>query len=204
MTARRVNFDIRQSGKPIALVMLAWLALNVGFYVVAVRPKVEQYTGIMTGKDPVAQQVKILKKRVDTQESFLQGLEQFETDLQHLRTEVLSTRDLRLVQVHAELESLCNQFKIDLETIDYSNKVLLEEGIDQHGMDVPLTAGYGNLRQFLHAVESSSEFLVVESIKLRQGEVGLELRINMVTYFEASPAELQRLRHMRGGARRRS
>jgi len=60
---------------------------------------------------------------------------------------------------------------------------------------VPLEGGYHNLRGFIQAVESSSQFLVIERVVLvrsKEGGVLLQLNITLATYFDAP--ELRRAR----------
>ena len=111
------------------------------------------------------------------------------SDLGVLHDDILSSRDRRLVEVQHEVAELCEQFGIEYTSVNYSNSVLPDVGLDRLGMNVPLEGNYGNLRRFLQAVEESSRFLLVEKVALSRGKEGgslLSLNISMATYFNLS------------------
>lgn len=202
MSGRRFKFDIRQAGKPLVTVLVCWLVLCVGFYAFLVRPKVSQYRSLATRSGPQFQELKQRRDMVEARESFLKALETAEADMVRLREEVLATREQRVVEVHAEVHRLCEQFNIDLESVSYSNDLLMEEELDKEVMTVPLQGGYANLRRFIQAVESSDKFLIVERVALdenKEGGVLLQLSITLATYFDL-PEELK---HLKPPARRR-
>jgi hypothetical protein len=188
MTARRFRFDIRQAGPKILLVLIALLALNLGFFLLATRPKLKEYRELVQGSQPQLTALEQRKKEVEGREAFLRALQQAEDDLKRIREEILSTRELRMVEVQAELESLCRQFNIDLDSVTLESELLKSEDLDKLIMVVPLRGNYVNLRSFLQAVEDSEKFLIVERVALaedREGGVMLELNITLATYFDA-------------------
>jgi len=196
MSGRRFKVDIRQAGKPLITILVCWLVLCVGFYVFLVRPKVSQYRSLVNRSGPQFQALKQRRDMVEGRESFLKALETAEADMIRLRDEVLATREERVVEVHAEVNRLCNQFNIDLESVAYSNDLLMDEELDKEVMTVPLEGGYANLRRFIQAVESSDKFLIVERVALdenKEGGVLLQLSITLATYFDL-PEDLRRLK----------
>jgi Tfp pilus assembly protein PilO len=188
MNAQRLKFDIRQAGPRIVLVLAVLLVLNVGFFLIATRPKVQAYRGLARGSESELTALEQRKREVERREEFLGALEKSESDLQRIREEVLSTRELRLVEVQSELEALCTQFSIDLNSVNFDSELLQNEDLDKLIMVVPLQGNYTNLRNFLQAVENSEKFLLVERVALasgREGGVLLELNITLATYFDA-------------------
>ena len=126
-----------------------------------------------------------------------------EGDLVYLRQEVLSTRELRLVDVQQELATLCGQFNIDIDSVAFTNELLRDEELDRMAMVVPLEGGYESLRRFLLAVENSSKFLLVERVALGEGKDGgarLKLDITLTTYFDLPPE--MKGKRSRGGRRK--
>jgi Tfp pilus assembly protein PilO len=205
MTTRRLKFDIRQAGRPILAVLVAWFLLCSGFYLVQARPQVQRYRSLVENSEPRRQALAARRAEVEYRESFLEKLQQAESDLSRFREEVLSTRELRLVSVQRELTKLCARFNIDLETVTLDHDDLLDEELNRMAMVVPLEGGYANLRKFLQAVESSEQFLLVEKVGLGKGKEGgvmLQLDITLVTYFDLSEAVKRKLERLRRGARR--
>jgi Tfp pilus assembly protein PilO len=187
MSPRRFRFDIRQAGPQILIFLLVLLAFNVGFYLLATRPRVNEFRSLAKGSEPQLSELQGRTREVEVREAFFEALQKAEQDLQRLRTEILSTREARLVEVQRELEALCRQFKIDLDSVTFDDEVLQNEGLDKMIMVVPLKGNYTSLRNFLQAVESSEKFMLVERVALAEGKEGgvmLELSITLATYFD--------------------
>jgi Tfp pilus assembly protein PilO len=203
----QLRFDIRQSSRGIALGLVALALLNLGFYMMYTRPAVSEYQRLEATTRPDFDEINNLEDVVERLEVFREGLSQAEADLERLRDEVLSTRDARLVDVQSEVADLCEEFKIDLDSVNYGSELLLNEELDRLEMLVPLQGGYSNLRKFLQAVEHSDKFLLVERVALGQGKQGgrmLDLNIDLATYFRAPQELIDRNRaDGRGRGRRR-
>ena len=204
MSFRGSRFDIRQTGRQI-LLLLALVALaNGGFYLLWVRPDVQEYRLLLEENRPRFEELKQREEEAEKLEAFLAGLNRAEADLQRLRDEVLSTKDERMVDVQAELAELAQEFNIQASTNDFDNEVLYDEELERFVIVLPLEGGYSNLRKFLRAVEGSDNFLVVERVALakgKQGGVMLSLDISLATYFNA-PEELLLKGHGRRPRRR--
>ena len=198
------RFDIRRGGRPILLLLGALAALNVMFYVGLVQPAVREYQGLTEASEPTGK-LSERRNQVEEHEEFRQAVGQAVSDLQGLREDILSTRNQRLVDVEEELDRLCSQFGIDLNSVGHDNELLLDEELDRFVMDVPLEGNYSSLRKFLQAVESSAEFLVVERVSLARGKEGgrtLSLSINLATYFVAPQDIVARKRALERRGRR--
>jgi Tfp pilus assembly protein PilO len=199
VNARRKKFDIRQAGRPIQIVLAAWLVLVLAFFFVFARPKVRAYDTLQRDAGPKLEALERQRAATENREDFLAALKQAEKDLAALRSDVLSTREERMVEVQAELDDLASAFRIDLEQVAFDNEIMADEELDRLVMVVPLQGSYSNLRNFLQAVESSEKFLIVERVALAEGKEGgvqLLLNITLATYFDA-PAEIRRERKAR-------
>ena len=182
------RFDIRQAGR-ILLVGYASLALiNAIFFMLLTRPKVFEYRTMTQKTAPLVQALSNREMQVEDLEIYLTRLEQAQADLQRLREEILATKNHRMIAVQLELERLAQQFQINGDQVTYENQILEEEDLERFAMVVPLQGGYQNLRSFIQAVESSTQFLVIERVNLvrsREGGVLLDLNITLATYFDA-------------------
>lgn len=204
MAPRKVRFDIRQMGRRILTVYVAVLVVNLLVYAVLVRPKAKAYASLSTESSPLREQLRQREAEVKGREDFLATLDKAKADLEKLRVEVLSTRDRRMIDVQLELARLSRQFSINLQRVQYENKKLEDEGLERFAMVVPLAGGYGNLRKFLHAVEESSKFLVIEQVALATGHEGgalLDLNITLATYFDDPESRASQAARRRGARR---
>lgn len=184
----RFRFDIRQAGRVLLLAYAALALINVVFFLLLTRPKVAEYRTMTEKTAPLVEALRNRELQVDDLERYLQALEQAQSDLRELREDILATKNHRMVAVQLELERLAQRFQIDSDQVNYENEPLEEEGLERFAMVVPLEGGYQNLRSFIHAVESSDQFLVIERVNLvrsREGGVLLQLNITLATYFDA-------------------
>jgi Tfp pilus assembly protein PilO len=184
----RFRFDVRQAGRILLLAYASLALINVVFFLLLTRPKVAEYRTMTHKTAPLVEALKNRETQVDDLEQYLQALEQAQADLRQLREEILATKNRRMVPVQLELERLAQQFQIDSDSVEYVNEPLRDEGLERFAMMVPLEGGYQNLRSFIHAVESSDQFLVIERVNLvrsREGGVMLQLNITLATYFDA-------------------
>jgi len=200
MSSRRARrFDLRQLARPVLFSLGGLALLNLAFYVVFVQPSSSTYAQLSDETQPF-EKVNAKRDVVEKQESFLGAVEGTTDDLKDLRENILATRDQRLVAVQQELARLCDQFGIDLNTVGYDSELLPAEELDRLSMIVPLEGNYANLRKFLHAVETSDKFLIVERVSLAQGKVGgqqLSLSIQLATYFSAPEELVERSRALK-------
>jgi Tfp pilus assembly protein PilO len=188
VTRRRARFDIRQAGRALLGAYAVVALANAAFFLVLTRPMVRDYR-VMTEKTaPMQLAVDRQEARVVDLERYLAALEKARADLEHLRHDILATKNRRMVDVQLELARLAEQFGINLEQVTYEHEILADEGLERFAMVVPLEGGYQNLRSFIQAVEGSDQFLVIERVALgtgKQGGVMLQLNITLATYFDA-------------------
>ncbi len=204
MSAPRMRFDIRQASRDLAIVFVAILALNLGFYVLSVRPRLQEYRSLTEENEPRARELERREAARRARETYRRALGQAEEDLGILRRDVLSTRSRRLIEVQAEVDRLAQLFNVVSEQVNYENEILEDEGLERMWMTIPLQGGYANLRKFIQAVESSDKFLVIERVALVEGEEGgvlLQLNITLATYFDLQESAPDRKAVARGAER---
>ena len=188
MKAARRRFDVREVAPGVLIACGAILVLNLVVAIAVVRPQGARLEALRRDNEPRLVALKQRRAFVEGTEEFLGKLRQAETDLATLRSDVLSTRDRRMIETQLEIEKLAGKFGVDFEEIRFENDILKDQGVDRFGMVVPLRGGYRNLRKFIQAVESSPRFLVIEKVSLGSADKGseerLELKITLATYFD--------------------
>lgn len=192
---RAPRFDIREASGVFFLVAAGLLVANVAVTVLAVRPRVARHHQLTDTSSPQAQLVKVRESDVTTKEKHRQALEKAKADMTHLASDVLSTRQRRMIGVQLEIAELLKEFGISFDRVQYENEPLENEALERFGIVVPLEGGYSSLRRFIQAVEKSENFLVIERVQLGTGRVQdvVELDITLATYFIAPDAKLENL-----------
>ena len=200
---RSLRFDIRRIGRYVLVVYGVLAVANLVFFLLLTRPSRAEFEAQTIHAGPKLQQLKQRKAVVEDLEAYAEALAQARLDLTHLREEVLSTKRKRLVRVQAALEEIAGKFNIRMDSVNYSNESLESEGLERMAMVVPLEGGYQSLRNFVQAVESAEQFLVVERVALVQGRDGgilLQLNITLATYFNSEDRTSARAVERRGSA----
>lgn len=185
---RALRFDIRRAGRYLLAAYAVLAVANLVFFLLLTRPQNAKLQALTTHAGPKLQELKQRKAVVEDLEAYVAALDQAELDLDYLRDEVLSTKKHRLIKVQLALQKIAAKFNIALAQVNYSNELLESEGLERLAMVVPLEGGYQGVRGFVQEVESSEEFLVVESVSLAQGKDGgvlVALNITLATYFNA-------------------
>lgn len=194
MTAavRRARFDIREASAKIVVGMVAALIANAVVAVVVVRPVVVGYRQLTDQSSPAARAVGAREKAVAAREAYAASLVKARDDMRHFASDVLSTRQRRMIDVQLEITNLAKKFGIAAERVQYENSTIENEQLERFGSVIPLAGGYTNLRKFIQAVESSQNFLVIERVDLGSGKTGdsVDLNITLATYFIAPDADL--------------
>lgn len=185
---RRLRLDIRQAGKQVLLALLAFLAVNLVFGALFVRPRIQAFRSLTEDSQPRLQELQRRQKEVEGQEKYLATLEKSTKDLTTLRQDILSTRQKHMIEVQYELARLARQFNINMDRVQYENEALEDESLERMAMVVPLAGGYSSLRRFVQAIEQSEKFLVLERVALESGQEGgviLQLNLTLATYFDS-------------------
>lgn len=182
------RIDLRELAPVVGMVCGAILVLDLVAAVGFLRPQGARLEELRSNNEPRLLELRRRKAEVEGVEEFLGKLRQAEADLGKLRTEILSTRDRRMIETQLEIERLAGEFGVNFDEIRFENDILKDQGVDRFGMVVPLRGGYRNLRKFIQAVESSPRFLVIEKVSMGSGDKGngelLELKITLATYFD--------------------
>jgi Tfp pilus assembly protein PilO len=189
MTApARARFDLRASAGMIMVVIALALAATLTFTFLFVRPQAARIRVLERDSSPKLERVELRRREIETLESYVRTLEETRGNLVRLRDDVLSTRDRKMIESQLEVTGIAEEFGTTFDQMRFENEILAEEELERFGIVVPLQGGYGSLRKFIQAVESSKRFLVIERVALEQGEDGgalLQLNITLATYFIA-------------------
>lgn len=195
MKARRARLDVRAASGIVFLVLGILLVANFVVTVLYVRPKVVKHRELTDLSSPQVQVVKSRETEVVLKEDYRKALETAVGDMKHLAGDVLSTRQRRMIGVQLEVAKLAREYGIALDRVKYENQPMDNGALERFAIVVPLSGGYSALRKFIQSVESSENFLVIESVALGTGKTTevIDLNITLATYFIAPDANLDDL-----------
>jgi Tfp pilus assembly protein PilO len=127
------------------------------------------------------------QRSVERMERQRERLEQQRENLVRFHDDILSDKFTKLTTIQREIRDLATQFQINPENISYTPDYVKDQELVNFGISFPLRGSYENLRQFIHRVESSPHFLIIDDITLsdaREGGVVLSLNIRLRTFFQ--------------------
>jgi Tfp pilus assembly protein PilO len=186
MTARdlftRVMVEHRRVLVPLGVIAL----VNVGLYVLLVYPlslKVDaserRAAAARTALAEAEAESRATRATVARAEKARGDLQRFYSEL--LPTGVESARKM----TYAKLANLADEHGLTIARRTYDPDESHRGRLKKLSIRMSLTGEYRDIRQFLHALETSPEFIVIEDVSLAEGEPGapLSVTVRMATYF---------------------
>jgi len=94
-----------------------------------------------------------------------------------------STESARFTDTVRELKRLAERAGLDPGAISYPTERLEEYGVTRRSFVFSVNGSYASLRTFLHLVELSPSFFIVEQIDVGETGRGLGIRLRLSTLF---------------------
>ena len=175
--------------------------LNLGVYLFGVSRLDKFAQGV---KDRVASNRRVLKSLEDQSKNLSASVERVQTDkkvIGQLYDKIFETRSKRLVTVQTEIQKLITANNLDMETISYAYKIFPppreKEGWEHRylkvSMQIPLTGTYPEIKKFIHDLQASPQFFLIDQLSLSSSaQGGVQLRVNLAvsTYFIATSEDV--------------
>ena len=188
MKTRRflAQFDVREKAGVITAVILAWLGLNMGFAFTVNLPRGQRVTELDAALADTSSALARKQQEVEKLRENFERVVGGRASLDKFYSDVLSTKQNRLISFQREVRGIADQFNINVETISYPRETYPKDKVTKFSATMPLTGSYENLREFIDTVEHSENFIVIEAIQLansKEGGVILGLSIQLSTFF---------------------
>src|SRR5262245_11135460 len=188
MKTRRflAQFDVREQAGLIALVILVWLGVNMAFAFTVNLPRGKRVTDLDAALADTSTALARKQQEVEKLRDHFERVMGGRASLDKFYSDVLSTKQHRLISFQREIRGIADQFKINVETITYPRETYPKDKVTKFSATMPLTGSYENLREFIDTIEHSENFIVIEGIQLansKEGGVILGLSIQLSTFF---------------------
>ena len=173
-----------------AVVLIAsGLVLNLLLYAVAVRPWERSVANIKQSTEAAEQAKTAAETEFNRANGTLTGKDRASKELATFYSTVLA-QDLSGARrlTFGRVQRLAEQFRLDYQGSRYDPVEERESTLTKLKASVELTGTYGNMRSFIHAIETAPEFVVIENISLAEGsnEGSLRLALELSTYFRSA------------------
>jgi len=190
-----MQIDLRAHLKVVLGSLAGLLVLNLGLLFIVTQPRLAGARNADETTATLASAVEREEKRVDALEERVQAMQRSRAALERFFDEDLSTKRKRLVAVQREIHQIATTFQVEAAQLKFSHEMVDGTNLVHLGVNIPLSGGYNNLRQFINKVEHSDLFLIIESVQLQEGEQGgsmLNLNVRLATYFATESMPHQR------------
>lgn len=168
--------------RTIPLILLGLLVGNVALFLLltlVVYPRTDSAERTLVD---LQRSARSQKRAVTPEQAFAQG----EQDLAEFRAHLPDVR--RFADLIGDLYELSGRCHLKIGQIAYTPKELPEEQILSYGMTFIVAGTYGDLKRFIHGLETSPRIMVIEQVALNaagqdeySGQVSLNVKIT--TYF---------------------
>jgi Tfp pilus assembly protein PilO len=162
------------------------LGLNAAVFLVYTLPNVLRERTITSRIGALRTEVERQRGLAASLEKRAETLRQNAEDTKRFYGEVVGTRSARLVPMLREIEKIARSQGLQTGHAGYSPKELKDTPLVRFGITMPISGSYDKLVSFLEGIERSKQFLIVDSMTLRErlGE-GVDLNVEMSAYFHA-------------------
>ncbi|MFQ5768520.1 MAG: type 4a pilus biogenesis protein PilO [Acidobacteriota bacterium] len=180
------RLDLRPHLMPVLAVLGGLLAANVLVMLLINHPRLAQARNADSTTVQLAARVKHAEARVEELKAKVDELQKNREALEKFFEEDLSTKKKRLVGIQREIYRIASTFQVEASQLKFNHEYVKDSNLVRLTVNIPLSGGYNNLRQFIHHVETSKLFLIIKSIQLQKGEQGgvlLNLNVQLASYF---------------------
>jgi Tfp pilus assembly protein PilE len=175
------------------LVPLGLLAVvNVGVLALAVYPLSLKVAASQRRADAAGARLAQVEHEVSRVHATLATTEQADKDLARFYRDVLP-RDVSAArhQTYAHLAALADEHNLAVARRTYAIDEGYKGRLQRLQIAMVLTGEYPDIRDFIYALETSPEFVVIEDVSVAEGarlESGLTVNLQLATYFRGDGA----------------
>ena len=184
---RRIVAENRGAVAVIALGLLA----NVLLYILVARPLQAKSTGAADRAAAAANTLRNAQRELAQADALVKGKARADEELDAFYKKVLPS-DMTSARrmTYASLPALARK-----TGVRYEQRTTTVEAVDREGrlermvIRMVLDGEYDNLRQFIYALETAPEFVIIDDVTLveSQGEEAIRLTIDLSTYYRLTP-----------------
>jgi len=184
---RRIFDDKRRLVIPV----LAGLALNVVLFAGVVYPLRARMRSTEARAEAATQQLQAAEREDAEARGLTEGRDRTDLALKAFYKEVLPPSHAQARQAtFLRLTQLAEQHHLQPSRRSTDPKQEKDSNLARLQISMTLQGNYEDIRRFIYQVESGSDFIVIDSISLRQGEDAgspLVLALALSTYYQAGP-----------------
>jgi Tfp pilus assembly protein PilO len=180
-----------QEKRRVTIPVLAGLVLNLALYAGVVFPLSARVRSAEAQSQASVQQLQAAQRESGETRNMAQGRDRTSAALTSFYKDVLPPNFAEARSAtYLRLSQLAEQHNLDLSNRQAAREIEKGSSLERMHMSMSLRGDYEDIRRFIYQVESGSDFIVIDSIVLRQGlEPGSALTFDMdlSTYYRVGP-----------------
>jgi Tfp pilus assembly protein PilO len=167
------------------------LIANVFAYLLVVRPLQLKSTGAADRAAAATEALRTAQRELAQADALVKGKARADEELDAFYKKVLPT-DMTAARrmTYASLPALARKAGVRYEARTTSVERVARDGrLERMAIKMVLQGDYESLRQFIYALESAPEFVIIDDVTLveSQGDEPLRLTIDLSTYYRLEP-----------------
>lgn len=191
MTASSLLARIAVERRRVLLPLGIAAVVNLGVYALVVYPLSLKVAASERRVAAARVQLQAAERDEKNTRTALGRAEQASTDLLHFyRDRLPSSVEGARRMSYAKLASLADRHGLVVERRSYDREPAYGGRLHKIKMRMDLSGEYSDIRAFLHELEASPEFIVIEDLSLSEGAspgAPLSVAVTMATYFAGAP-----------------
>jgi hypothetical protein len=180
---------IFDENRRIMILVLGGLGLNVVLYVAIVYPLSARVRGTAGRAEAAAAQLQAAEREDAAARGVAEGRERTDAALRAFYKDVLPPNFARARQAtYLRLSQLAEQHNLEQTHRSTDPQIDKESSLARMRITMSLQGDYEDIRRFIYQLESGTDFVVIDSIGIREGaEAGsaLALDLTLSTYYHA-------------------
>jgi Tfp pilus assembly protein PilO len=184
---------VREHARVVVPLAIA-LGVNVVLYGAVVYPLSQRVANIEQRDRTAEQQLQAAQRDQQQARGTLTGKDRASAELATFYNDVLPS-DLSGARrlTHLRLAQLARESNLKFERATFESVPRRDGTLTQLKIDMDLSGSYGNIRAFIHQLETAPEFVVIDNITLGQasgqGDAGaLGIKLQLSTYYRDATA----------------
>jgi Tfp pilus assembly protein PilO len=189
MTTRALLTQILGDHRRLIVVLGVVALVNVGLTVLVVYPLSLKVASSERRAQTVGEQLRMAQQDSDAVHATLARTKQAEADLSRFYTIVLPP-DISGARrlTYARLAAMADKYNLTIAQRSYALDDSYKGRLSRLQIEMTLNGEYADLRDFVYAVETAPEFVVIENVGVTEGaraQSGLTVAMRLATYFRS-------------------
>lgn len=178
---------ILREKRRLVVLLTAGALINVGLFALVVLPLSNRVRGAEAEAQNAAAALAASRKEYAAARATVTGKSTADAELHKFYEEVLppDVSGARRI-TYLKIDQLARQANLKVGTKRFDTREERDSTLGKAIIDVSLSGEYPAVRQFIYALETAPEFLVLENVALTQGDErtrGLNVAVQLATYY---------------------